>query len=468
MMETLIDKIFEMIDVLKDTSSLKSKKEIFGNYISNQRLIVDIVELIYDSKQQYGITPVFFKGDESDLDVDVISLGYHQLTTIEPRYELRWLKNCLKLLKENRGNRARAIMYHIFKYEDPKFFNMMNVILSRNLNCGINLKTINSVLKEHSLLPIEEYCVMLGEQFELSKFLSLKWNNIFVQEKMDGIRVECFYNPNSKHIDFLTRNGKLLNFDKMNYLLPLLENVYKQNSSYFKSGVVLCIELCGEQRQKVSGIVQTILSGKTISKVVEDSIVFNVFDCVSLNDFNDVDVVCKADFIDRYKMLEDAFDSTFEGNGTIVKIVKAEKIQIKNSHLIIQNMFESVLKSGGEGLMIKNGLGKYVRKRSWDWIKLKEFKTMDLMCDGINMGTGKYSNMVGSLSLTNADGSIKVNVGTGITDSVRQELTNLGKNLIGKIVEVKYNSTIQNKENNKLSLFLPVFVQVRTDKENSD
>jgi hypothetical protein len=71
--------------------------------------------------------------------------------------------------------------------------------------------------------------------------------------------------------------------------------------------------------------------------------------------------------------------------------------------------------------------------------------------------------MLGAILCESADGVIKVSVGSGFNDGQR----NQGDELVGKIVAVKYNARITNKEGDQ-SLFLPIFIEVRNDKDTAD
>ena len=73
--------------------------------------------------------------------------------------------------------------------------------------------------------------------------------------------------------------------------------------------------------------------------------------------------------------------------------------------------------------------------------------------------------MLGAIVCESADGVVKVNVGSGFNDEHRKTLKE--KDLLGKIVAVKYNTRIQNKSGAE-SLFLPIFVEVREDKTDAD
>ena len=62
------------------------------------------------------------------------------------------------------------------------------------------------------------------------------------------------------------------------------------------------------------------------------------------------------------------------------------------------------------------------------------------------------------------DRKIQVSVGSGFNDDHRRTITT---DVIGKVVAVKYNARITNKQGEE-SLFLPIFVEIRDDKDVAD
>ena len=88
----------------------------------------------------------------------------------------------------------------------------------------------------------------------------------------------------------------------------------------------------------------------------------------------------------------------------------------------------------------------------------------DLKIVGIEEGNGKYAGMLGAILCESADGVVKVRVGSGFNDEHRK---NLGEEILDKIVAVKYNMRIKNKLGEE-SLFLPIFVEIRNDKDIAD
>jgi ATP-dependent DNA ligase len=127
-------------------------------------------------------------------------------------------------------------------------------------------------------------------------------------------------------------------------------------------------------------------------------------------------------------------------------------------------VFQKLLADGHEGIILKDKSGKWEDKRTKSQIKFKGELECDLKIVALQEGTGKYENMLGAIICESADGVVKVSVGSGFNDAQRQSIGNAE---IGKIVAVKYNARITNKQGEQ-SLFLPIFVEVRYDKEVAD
>ena len=133
-----------------------------------------------------------------------------------------------------------------------------------------------------------------------------------------------------------------------------------------------------------------------------------------------------------------------------------------------QDLFKKQLADGQEGIILKNNNHIWEDKRSKQCVKMKEVIEMDLKITGVVEGTGKASGMCGAIEVENGDGSIKSNVGTGMDDATRQDIWSRKADLVGTIVTVKCNGVISRKGVDSKSLFLPVFVELRLDKTESD
>ena len=130
-----------------------------------------------------------------------------------------------------------------------------------------------------------------------------------------------------------------------------------------------------------------------------------------------------------------------------------------------QRIFEKFLAEGQAGTILKSKTGIWEDKRSKEQIKFKGELECDLRVVDWEEGTGKNKGRLGALVCESSDGKIRVNVGSGYSDEQREAY---GKQVVGKIATVKYNARIQDKGNNIESLFLPVFIELREDKDTAD
>ncbi len=133
-----------------------------------------------------------------------------------------------------------------------------------------------------------------------------------------------------------------------------------------------------------------------------------------------------------------------------------------------QKLFNEMLAKGEEGIILKNDDHPWEAKRSKECVKMKAELEIDLEITGFAEGQGKNANMCGAIQCKSKDGKIVVDVGTGMDDEKRVEIWGNQDKLIGSIVAVKYNEVIQAKTDKPSSLYLPVFVELRVDKEESD
>jgi ATP-dependent DNA ligase len=144
------------------------------------------------------------------------------------------------------------------------------------------------------------------------------------------------------------------------------------------------------------------------------------------------------------------------------------KIRIVSNEIVAdleaaRTLFERYLAEGQEGIILKDPLGSWENKRSRGQIKFKGELECDLRIVGIQYGTGKYEGMVGAYICESEDGVLKVDVGSGFKDHERV----IDMSVIGKILAVKYNARIKNKQG-KESLFLPIALEIREDKIIAD
>jgi len=106
------------------------------------------------------------------------------------------------------------------------------------------------------------------------------------------------------------------------------------------------------------------------------------------------------------------------------------------------------IEGGYEGIMLKDPEAGYECKRSVAWLKLKPFIEVSLTVVGVEEGTGKNVGKLGAFIVEGVDDgkAIRTNVGSGLTDNMRECFWEAADELIGNIVEVRADAITQNQD----------------------
>lgn len=352
--------------------------------------------------------------------------------------------------REVTGNAAVAHLRAILSGLEPDDAKVIERIIDKSLDCGVQVSTANAVWSG----LIKEYPVMLCSQFEQKLVDKIKFP-AYVQLKMDGMRFNAIVRDGK--CEFRSRNGKEI---------QLLGNLEQEFIAL--AGDVDCV-FDGEllvmfpgdyqfaDRQTGNGILNKANKG-TISDEQAAIVHATVWDMIPYVLFSDG--YCGTPYSTRFSSLKKLVEQIPARN---------KKIWLVSSD-IVENIdqanakFEDYLALGLEGIILKDGSGVWEDKRAKHQIKFKGELECDLKIVATEEGTGKYAGMLGAIICESADGVIKVNVGSGFKDSHRKTF---GAELVDKIVAVKYNCRIKNKVGEE-SLFLPIFVEIRDDKDVAD
>ena len=319
-------------------------------------------------------------------------------------------------------------------------------IIEKDLKCGVSEATVNKIWPD--LIPT--YPVMLASGFD-EKIMNKMTYPAYVQLKLDGMRFNAIV-QNGK-VDFRSRNGKsidLLGNLEQEFLalageLPVVfdgELIVRE-----KSGVIM-------NRQKGNGILNKAVKG-TISSSEAAQVEAVIWDLILLQHFKQGEF--KLPYEHRFQILE-----SLEMPWRVSLIENIEVASEDEAH----HIFEEYFNKGEEGIILKDITKGWEDKRVKHQVKFKGELECDLLCVDWQEGTGKNVGKLGALVLESSDKLVKVNVGSGFTDEQRDKYTK--KNTVGKIVAVKYNAKIQDKKTGEFSLFLPVFIELREDKDVAD
>ena len=129
----------------------------------------------------------------------------------------------------------------------------------------------------------------------------------------------------------------------------------------------------------------------------------------------------------------------------------------------IGELLKRMVSEDKEGLIVNLDV-PYKRKRHSGILKVKEFYTMDLPIIECEEGSGRLVGTLGAFVL-NYKGN-EVRVGSGFTDKQRDAYWRRREELAGVLCEVKYKEISSDKNTGAESLQFPVFLSLRTDKED--
>lgn len=136
-----------------------------------------------------------------------------------------------------------------------------------------------------------------------------------------------------------------------------------------------------------------------------------------------------------------------------------------NSFNEILEVTDSFVESGWEGCMLRSPTQAYDWKRSDALIKCKKFLDTTLKIVGMEEGTKKNKGKLGAFVCEGEmnDGTfVSTKVGSGFSDIQREEFWN-DESLIGRMVDVKYQSISKSKTSDIYSLRFPTYIRMRSD-----
>jgi len=327
------------------------------------------------------------------------------------------------------GNSAINLIHETFQKCSEAQEKWMRKVLKKNLAIGISTKTLNKV--QPNFIPTFE--VSLAQKFERKRMSD--W--VYIEPKLDGIR--CLAIVENNEAKLFTRQGKLVtNFDETvgKELLLMGDGCY--------DGEIMSKDFTELMRQVY----------RKENKNIDD-VYFAIFDYLTLDEWKEKKG--KQTLKDRKRYLSKQIGTKYaKENLKYLKLVRSVPSllltdkQLKDAH-------DEWVSKGYEGLMVKDMDAVYQFKRDWSVMKYKVFFDADCKIIALQEGTGKHVGKLGSF-LVDYKGTT-VNVGSGLTDTIREQIWKDPDSHIGRTIEVRYQ-----EETTDGSLRFPTFVCFRNDK----
>lgn len=414
---------------LKNTNSRNEKIKILEDNKDNL-LLKKLFELTY-SDTNLGIK-----------DIDISNLSMEKSMTNNGHIELVCeIAETLPTLKPN-SIEIKEYINNISRKLSYGGLLLLKDVIKKDLNCGVTKTTFKKVWTQDKKLEVS-LCNVLNDKTK--KYVKFP---CYVQEKYDGART--IFKVENHEVTAYTRNNKPLKFGQTltNNILSLYTTYRTVETMYF-DGEVLYGEY--ENRKSSNGYYNKVVRD-TATESERENFNFVIWDAYYEND-------------------ERIYDERIDTLVTKSMLLSMTKVSIAptyevNSFDEIYEMSNKIITDGGEGVIVKNKDFIWQGKRTNNQLKVKAECDCELKIIDLQEGTGKYKNMLGSFLCESDDKLLSVSVGTGFTDDMRKEY--FDKENIGKIISVKYNEVIKDKNSEIYSLFLPRFVSIRLDKDNAN
>jgi DNA ligase-1 len=321
-------------------------------------------------------------------------------------------------------------------------------ILIKDMRAGFGEKSVNTVAKKAKkpqyAVPVFEVMLAHDGANHDSKITGKK----LLEEKLDGVRCLTVVDFESRTVVMYTRNGKeLVNF-------PHIVKAFEDNIDNFARSYVFDGEVMSSSFQAL----MTQVHRK--SDVKSDDAVLHLFDIVPLVEFKAGKSVMGQR---RRSQFLKNFENIFADSGCIALVPQQEvDLDTFMGGIEFQDFNKAALAAGKEGIMIKDVDAKYETKRSVSWLKQKPFIEVSLTVIAVEEGTGRNVAKLGALVCEGEDDgkAIKVNVGSGFTDSDRDEYWTGKEMVLGQVVEVRADAITQNQDGT-YSLRFPRFLRFR-------
>lgn len=414
-------KLEEILSTIKSTQGTNAKKELLSMH-SDNKLFLKALFYALNPYKPFNLVKVPKTLTRNPLE-DAWELFFNAADSCSSR--------------EITGNAAVQTMMLTFSHATAEQEKWMRKILKKHLAIGVSEKTVNSVIPDH----VPTFDVALAQKYD---FKRIKTEVVAVEPKLDGIRCEGIVKNGEAKL--YARSGKLItNFDDTigKDLAQLPDGVYE--------GEIMGEDFTTLMRQAYRK-----------EKVNTEGTYLAVFDFIPLDEWMNKKSYTDCDM--RYlEVVRRLSGKEPESTGmTIDKSIYpnlriVERRYIRSDHNAIKELHDMYVKKGYEGAMIKDPVAPYSFKRDWSVMKFKAFHDVDLPIKQLLEGTGKHSGKLGSFVVDYK--GVEVQVGSGLSDALREKIWENPEAFVGRIIEVRYQEVTPDG-----SLRFPTFVCFRNDR----
>ncbi len=423
-------KLADARNMLSETSSLNSKKDILLEYKRNSDKDFNnkVFNLIVDNNIKFYVT------SEKILESPYIAMKHYINVTEDDIFKI-YGQLSRREITGNTALHSCAVVYNSILDIDHDVARLFLDILDKNLKCGVNNSIIMSVFNDRGDNIKRKFGVALANKyFERADKVDFEKQRWFASRKCDGVRCLCI--KENGNVKFLSRQEK--EFFTLDVLKRLFEKC--EDDNFVWDGELCQVDANGDE--DFQSIVKLV---RRKDFTIEDPF-YQVFDMLTLDEF--FGNAESPDFSERIKRMLDFFDSNADivsGNVKILKQTFVTDISCFNG------LLDEARNKGWEGLMIRRDV-PYEGKRNSDLLKVKDF--IDDEFTVIDYETGQMrmvedGRQVTRDVLTNVIIDYKgnrVGVGSGFSKEQRIYYHEHPEEIVGCTITVKYFEETTNKK----------------------
>lgn len=432
--------VLAIIELLRANNSVNYKRDTLIEQKNNE-LLKQVLYYTYNPFYQFYIRKIPEYQPETS-PIITLSEAFKGLDSLRSR--------------EKTGHAGIALLTSILSHLPVNDAKVVELIIGKDIKSGVSTGILNKVFGDGFIF---EYPIMLCTPKNEKTIAKIEFPAIS-QLKEDGMRVNAIVKEGK--VEYRSRQGSFIEFETnmSNEFLTLATAMGRVETGIVFDGELLCAEKDGKHldRKIGNGIINKAIKG-TITQEESALIVAHLWDAIPYEAFiQGFDI---TGYQQRWTTLYETFSRITAQQIALVESRVVNNIEEAYAH------YEELRKTGMEGTILKNLDSPWENKRSTHQIKLKAELTATLQVIDWQEGTGKYAGMMGALLCKTSDNKLVVSVGSGFSDEQRKTLTK--ENTVGTCIEILYNSVITSKDGKTMpSLFLPRFVEIRTDKMIAD
>ena len=331
-------------------------------------------------------------------------------------------------LRQVTGNAAIDTMMRVLEGACSENEKWMRRVLKKHMSLGASTKTINKAIP--GLIPT--FDVQLAQKFEEKRLARM--NLIAVEPKLDGIR--CLAVVQDGRASLYARSGKLIiNFDD-----TIGADLMRMGNGVY-DGEIMGTDFIALMRQAYR---------KDDVDVSDTHIA--LFDYLPLSEW-----VSREGILGSHERFQELCIRVAAMDPELKYVAVVNRRYVRPDLKQIHDLHAEFVGMGYEGAMIKDANAPYKFGRGPEVMKLKSFFDADLKIEGYVEGTGKNSGKLGSVIVTYE--GVQVQVGSGFSDELREQMWTDQDTFLGRVIEVRYQEVTPDG-----SLRFPTFKCFRNDR----